>query len=80
MYVKITDSVIKQVPNILENSVLIMESLTVPDRLTLFGEVYDAKNNAVLAVLELNPKDKNGRALSIIKIASAYGKDTNPQG
>lgn len=77
---QMTDSVIKQVPNILENPVLIMESLTVPDRLTLFGEVYDAKNNAVLAVLELNPKDKNGRALSIIKIASAYGKDTNPQG
>ncbi len=76
---KMTDNVIKQVPNILETPVLIMESLTVKDRLTLFGEVYDESNNPVLAVLELNPKDKYGQSLSIIKIASAYGKDTNPQ-
>ncbi len=75
-----TESVIKQVPNILEDPVLIMESHTVSGRITLFGEVYDAAGAPVLAVLELNPTDTNGHALNIIKIASAYGKDTNPQG
>ena len=74
-----TDAVIKQVPNILENPVLIMESQTNPDRITLFGEVYDAKENPVLAVLELNPTNRQGISMDIIKIASAYGKDTNPQ-
>ena len=74
-----TDAVIKQVPSILEYPILIMESQTVPGRLTLFGEVYDANNHSVLVVLELNPTDYKGHALNIIKIASAYGKDTNPQ-
>ena len=74
-----TDSVIKQIPNVLENPILIMKSITVDGRLTLFGEVYDAANNPVLAVLELNPTNAKGKSLNIIKIASAYGKDTNPQ-
>ena len=77
---QMTDSVIKQVPNVLENPIIIMESTTVQGRLTLFGEVYDAENNPVLAVLELNPVSAKGKSLNLIKIASAYGKDTNPQG
>lgn len=74
-----TDTVIKQVPNILENPILVMESKTKQGSLTLFGEVYDQKNNPVLAVLLLNPTDRGGNSLNILKVASAYGKDTNPQ-
>lgn len=77
---QMTDDIIKQVPNILESPVLVMDSQTVKGRLTLFGEVYDAKGSPVLAVLELNPTDKKGHSLNIIKIASAYGKDVNLQG
>ena len=75
-----TDTVIKQVPNILENPILVMESKTKEGRLTLFGEVYDQKNKPVLAVLLLNPTDRGGNSINILKVASAYGKDTNPQG
>lgn len=75
-----TDTVIKQVPNILENPILVMESKTKEGRLTLFGEVYDQKNKPVLAVLLLNPTDRGGKSINILKVASAYGKDTNPQG
>lgn len=74
-----TDTVIKQVPNILENPILVMESKTKEGSLTLFGEVYDQKNNPVLAVLLLNPTDRGGNSINILKVASAYGKDTNPQ-
>ena len=70
-----TDEVIKQVPNILENPVLVMKSKTVDGRLTLFGEVYDSNNAPVLAVLELNPTSAKGKELNLIKVASAYGKD-----
>ena len=70
-----TDPVIKQVPHILEQPILIMRSKTVEGRLTLFGEINDAKGNPVLAVLELNPSFKNTKTLDIIKVASAYGKD-----
>ena len=75
-----TDDVIKQVPNILENPILIMDSKTQPGRITLFGDIYDSKGVPVLSILELNPTDRGGHSLDIIKVASAYGKDSNPQG
>ena len=34
----------------------------------------------MLAVLLLNPTDRGGNSLNILKVASAYGKDTHPQG
>ncbi len=77
---EMTDSIIKQVPNILENPIIVMESNTVSGRLVLFGDVYDSKNNPVLVALELNPTEKGGKSLNIIKIASAYGKDVDLQG
>jgi len=45
----------------------------------LFGEVFDTKGAPVLAVLELEPIGRGNMSLDLIKIASAYGKDTNPQ-
>lgn len=70
----ITDDVIKQVPNILEEPVLIMQSKKSDSRLTLYGEVYDKYNRPVLAVLELNPTGRNEYTLDYIKIASTYAK------
>lgn len=76
---EMTDSIIKQVPNILENPIIVMESNTVNGRLVLFGDVYDSKNNPVLVALELNPTEKGGKSLNVIKVASAYGKEKNLQ-
>lgn len=69
-----TDEVIKQVPNLLENPMVVMESKTVAGRLTMLGEVYDKNGTPVLAVLELHPL-KDGVALDEFKLASAYGKE-----
>ena len=74
-----TDIIIKQVPNILENPIIVMKSNTVNGRLVLFGDVYDSKNNPVLVALELNPTDRGGKSLNVIKVASAYGKEKNLQ-
>ena len=49
-------------------------------RFVLFGDVYDSKNNPVLVALELNPTEKGGKNLNVIKVASAYGKDVDLQG
>lgn len=76
---EMTDDILKQVPNVLESPIIVMESYTVKGRLVLFGDVYDAKNNPVLVALELNPIGEGGKSLDIIKIASAYGKDSNLQ-
>ncbi len=69
-----TDDIIKQVPDILENPIFVSKSLQKDSRLTIFGEVY-ADGKPILAVLELDPTGRNGASLDEIKIASAYGKD-----
>lgn len=71
---EMTDTIIKQVPQILENPIIVMKSKTSSDRITLFGEVF-SNNKPILAVLELNPTGRNGVRLDELKIASAYGKD-----
>ena len=71
---EITDSVIKQVPGILEDPIIVMRSKTTPGRMTMFGEVYSNNGKPILAVLELHPT-KGNVELDEIKIASAYGKD-----
>lgn len=71
---EMTDNIIKQVPHILENPIIVMESKTSDSRITLFGEVF-SHNKPILAVLELNPEGRNGVKLDELKIASAYGKD-----
>lgn len=71
---EMTDNVIKQVPNILENPIIVMRSKSAQTRLTMFGEVY-VDSKPILAVLELEPTGRNGLKLDEIKIASAYGKD-----
>ena len=66
---EMTDEIIKQIPNIIENPIIVMESKSVNSRVTMFGEVISGKT-PILVVLELSPKKKNK-----IKVASAYGKN-----
>ena len=56
-----------------------MESKTISGRVVVMGELSDANGYPVLAVLELNPSSNKGYDLDTIKVASAYGKDTNAQ-
>lgn len=79
----LNDEILKQVPNIIENPVLIMESISRENkgnnRVVMYGEVYDINNLPVLAVLELEPNNKQGVVINEIKIASTYSKDSNAQ-
>ncbi len=69
-----TDGVMKQVPQILENPILIMESKTQPNRVTMYGEVYAENGIPVMAVLELAPRSNKGYELQNMVIANAYNK------
>ena len=71
---EMTADVIKNVPQILEHPILAMQSQTVANRITIYGEVMDAEGSPVLVALELRPQDKRGEILDFAKIASAYGK------
>lgn len=70
-----TADVIKSVPNVLENPILVMQSQTVANRITLFGETMDADGRPVLAAVELAPQKKSGEVQDFAVIASAYGKN-----
>lgn len=69
-----TDSVIKQVPHLIEFPVLVMKSKQSDSRITMFGEIYDRNRKPVLGVIELQPT-QNGILMDEFKVASAYGKD-----
>ncbi len=70
-------SVLKRLPDIIKNPVLILSSRSVKGRLVMFGEVTDANGKPVLVALELKPTTKTGKHsyADITKVVSAYGKD-----
>lgn len=71
-----THEVIKSVPEVLEHPIIVMQSQTATNRITLFGEVMDADKKPVLVALELSPQRKTGKVLDFGVIASAYGKSS----
>lgn len=73
-----TADVIKSVPEVLEHPILVMQSQTVINRITLFGETMDADGKPVLAAIELSPQNKRGEVRDFAVIASAY-RNNNAQ-
>ncbi len=73
---ELDDNILKQIPQVLENPIIVMQSLQSDSRLTMFGEVYDNNGIPVMAVLELLPTNRNATiVLDEIKLTSTYGKD-----
>ncbi len=70
-----TADIIEQIPEIIENPLLVMRSKTFDSRLTMFGELHDMDGKPVLAVLEMYPTNRYGEIQDFGVIASAYGKD-----
>jgi hypothetical protein len=75
---EMTKEIIKQVPEILENPMLVLSSQSKESRIVVLGTVVDEAGSPVVAILELAPTSKKGRALNLNILASAYGKDTSP--
>ena len=79
-----TKEIIKQVPQELENPVIVLHSDTSKNagyasRIYMFGEVYDKTGKPVDVSLELLPTNNKGLELDNIMVTSAYGK-RNVQG
>ncbi len=70
-----TDTVIKRIPEVLNQPALIMQSKNSDTRIVVTGELLDNQGKPVIIIMELEPKDRRGMLLDTIKIASAYGKD-----
>ena len=78
-HLEMTDSIIKQIPCIINNPIIVLKSLSKSNindnRIVVFGNVFDDKNNPVLVVIELRPSENNNNHNKVYKIASAYGKE-----
>lgn len=70
----ITDEIIKQVPEIIKDPVIIILSLSSNSRIIFFSEVSDVNGFPIIVILELLPTNS-----SSIKVVSTYSKDTNLQ-
>jgi len=70
----VTKEVLREVPEILENPVIVMQSKTMPNRITLYGDVFGTSGVPVMAVLELRPDEKKGELQDFIVIANSYTK------
>ena len=68
--------IIKKLPDILNNPIIVLDSKTVKGSLVLFGEVY-VKNKPVMMSLEINPTTRSGKStyLDVIKVSSAYTRN-----
>ena len=71
----ITRDIIKQVPQILEDPVVVLTSKQSDSRLVMFGSVKDAEGKPVTAILELQPTNIGGEVEDINIVVSSYGKD-----
>lgn len=72
---EVTVDIIKKVPDILENPVLIMKSLTRPDSIVLLSEEKAENGNNLMVALELTPKPGGRTEAEFSLVTSAYGRD-----
>lgn len=65
--------VVKQLPEQLNNPVMVLKSRTVPDALVALTELSDKDGRSVIAAIHLNRRA--GRDLTVNKITSVYGRN-----
>lgn len=75
-----TKEILKQVPQVLENPIIVLHSDTsrnadYASRIFMYGDVKDAVGKPVNVSLELLPTDRNGLAVENIVVLSAYGHE-----
>ena len=69
---KMTLDVIKKVPQVIEKPIIVMQSKTVLNSITLLGEVTTNDGTPVLATMQLRPQNKRGEVMDFGIITSAY--------
>lgn len=74
-HAEMTDDVIKNIDQIIQNPIAIMNSASVPGRLTMVGELEADNGVPVMIALELHPTNKKGIEIDEIKICSAYARN-----
>ncbi len=68
--------IIKQIPKILNDPIIVTKSNTNNERIVVLGDVYDNNGKLVIVALELNPSSRSGKSTytDIVKVATAQGR------
>ncbi len=69
-----TIETVKQIPELLENPVVVIDSKKGDNSKIVMGDVYDENGKVVTAVLLLTPTSKKGNVLDFFKVSSAEGR------
>ncbi len=69
-----TMETVKQIPELLENPIIVIDSKKGSNSKIVMGDLYDEHGNIVTAVILLTPTSKKGNVLDILKISSAEGR------
>ena len=69
-----TIDILKQIPELLENPVIVIDSKSKNNSKIVMGELYDDNDKLVTTVLLLAPSSRSGNVLDMIKISSAEGR------
>ncbi len=74
---EMTPQIIKEVADVIEAPVIVMDSKTVPGSITMFGNSKTANGKPVMVSMLLHPTTKTGEILDYGVVTSAYGRRTN---
>jgi hypothetical protein len=74
MNIEMTPQIIKEVADVVENPVVVMDSKTVPGAITMFGDSQTANGKPVMVSMLLHPTTKTGEILDYGVVTSAYGR------
>ena len=75
---EMTPYLIEKIPEIMENPIIIMDSLTEKTSVIFYGEVVAENGKPVMVSLKINPKDKYNEVRDYDVITNSFGKN-NPQ-
>ena len=73
LHPEISDGVVKQIPQLVRSPILVMQSKTQINRVTMMGEVYGDNGLPVVAILNLVPSE-DGLSVDDITLVNAYTK------
>jgi len=72
-----SDDVLKNVSEVISDPIIVMDSKTQPNRVTVFGDLCNDNGIPIMVVLALRPIKRNNTVLNAIKIASVYARDND---
>lgn len=69
---ELTPYTVKQLPNVIENPILVLQSSSVENSITVWGEVYADDGKPIMVAIRLNADTKTGTVSDYAVITSAY--------